>query len=243
MGDTVTGGSVNEEGVLQVRTGAIGAETTLARIIRMVESAQAAKAPIQRIVDRVSAVFVPVVLGIAALTFAGWLAWSGDWEQALISAVAVLVIACPCALGLATPTAIMAGTGVAARRGILIKDAQALELAHAVRAVAFDKTGTLTVGQPGLLAAEPAAGVDGGAHIAHRAQRACADDRFGHLAHDGAHRGQRRRRAQRHLEHPHATGHQRAGQRHGVGLALQHDDGDHGAERGQFMGIHRKVSC
>jgi Cu+-exporting ATPase len=162
VGDTVTGGSVNEEGVLQVRTGAIGAETTLARIIRMVESAQAAKAPIQRIVDRVSAVFVPVVLGIAALTFAGWLAWSGDWEQALISAVAVLVIACPCALGLATPTAIMAGTGVAARRGILIKDAEALEVAHSVTTVAFDKTGTLTEGKPSLVAVE--AGLDTQVH-------------------------------------------------------------------------------
>jgi Cu+-exporting ATPase len=158
VGETVTGGSVNEEGVLQVRTGAIGAETTLARIIRMVESAQAAKAPIQRIVDRVSAVFVPVVLGIAVLTFAGWLAWTGDWEQALISAVAVLVIACPCALGLATPTAIMAGTGVAARRGILIKDAEALEVAHSVTTVAFDKTGTLTEGKPSLVAVE--AGLD-----------------------------------------------------------------------------------
>ena len=157
-GDAVTGGAVNEEGVLQVRTGAIGAETTLARIIRLVESAQAAKAPIQRIVDRVSAVFVPVVLGIAVLTFAGWLAWSGDWEQALISAVAVLVIACPCALGLATPTAVMAGTGVAARRGILIKDAEALEVAHSVTTVAFDKTGTLTEGKPSLVAVE--AGLD-----------------------------------------------------------------------------------
>ena len=160
VGDTVTGGSINEEGVLQVRTAAVGAETTLARIIRMVESAQAAKAPIQRIVDRVSAVFVPVVLGIAVLTFVGWFAYSGDWEQALINAVAVLVIACPCALGLATPTAIMAGTGVAARRGILIKDAQALELAHSVTAVAFDKTGTLTEGKPSLVALEAAEGLD-----------------------------------------------------------------------------------
>ena len=162
VGDTVTGGSVNEEGVLQVRTGAIGAETTLARIIRMVELAQAAKAPIQRIVDRVSAVFVPVVLGIAVLTFAGWLARSGDWEQALISAVAVLVIACPCALGLATPTAIMAGTGVAARRGILIKDAEALEVAHSVTTVAFDKTGTLTEGKPSLVAVEAGPEVQAG---------------------------------------------------------------------------------
>ena len=152
VGDKVTGGAINAEGALTVRTTAIGAETTLARIIRMVESAQAARAPIQRIVDRVSAVFVPVVLGIALLTFLGWFGYAGDWEQALINAVAVLVIACPCALGLATPTAIMAGTGVAAQHGILIKDAEALEVAHAVTVVAFDKTGTLTEGKPSLAA-------------------------------------------------------------------------------------------
>ena len=159
-GAKVTGGAVNAEGLLLVRTTAIGTETTLARIIRMVESAQAAKAPIQRLVDRVSAVFVPVVLAIALVTFVGWAVYSGDWAQALINAVAVLVIACPCALGLATPTAIMVGTGVAARHGILIKDAQALELAHAVSVVAFDKTGTLTEGKPALVAVEPAVGVD-----------------------------------------------------------------------------------
>jgi P-type Cu+ transporter len=159
VGDKVTGGAINGEGVLGVRTLAVGAETTLARIIRMVESAQAAKAPIQRVVDRVSAVFVPVVLVIALLTFVGWAMATGQWEQALINAVAVLVIACPCALGLATPTAIMAGTGVAARQGILIKDAQALELAHSVTTVAFDKTGTLTEGRPSLVAVIPAAGV------------------------------------------------------------------------------------
>ena len=159
VGDRVTGGSINVEGVLTVRTSAIGAETTLARIIRMVETAQAAKAPIQRIVDRVSAVFVPVVLGIALATFLGWVGATGDWEQALINAVAVLVIACPCALGLATPTAIMVGTGVAARQGILIKDAEALEVAHSVTVVAFDKTGTLTQGKPSLAALEPADGV------------------------------------------------------------------------------------
>jgi Cu+-exporting ATPase len=158
-GDHVTGGALNAEGLLLVRTTAIGTETTLARIIRMVESAQAAKAPIQRIVDRVSAVFVPVVLGIALATFVGWAAYGGDWETALINAVAVLVIACPCALGLATPTAIMAGTGVAARHGILIKDAEALEVAHATTVVAFDKTGTLTEGKPALAAALPAPGV------------------------------------------------------------------------------------
>jgi Cu+-exporting ATPase len=165
-GDRVTGGSINGEGLLRVRTVAVGTETVLARIIRLVEDAQAAKAPIQRLVDRVSAVFVPVVLGIGVLTLLGWGLAAGDWPQAVLNAVSVLVIACPCALGLATPTAIMAGTGVAARHGILIKDAQALELAHAVRVVAFDKTGTLTVGQPGLLAAEPAAGVDRSALLA-----------------------------------------------------------------------------
>ena len=159
VGDEVTGGAINAEGLLTVRTTAIGAETTLARIIRMVESAQAGKAPIQRIVDRVSAVFVPVVLGIALATFLGWVLWTGDWEAALINAVAVLVIACPCALGLATPTAIMVGTGVAARHGILIKDAEALEVAHAVTVVAFDKTGTLTEGKPSLAAVVPAEGL------------------------------------------------------------------------------------
>jgi Cu+-exporting ATPase len=147
-GDRVTGGSINADGVLVVETQAVGTETTLARIIRMVESAQAAKAPIQRIVDRVSAVFVPVVLGIALLTVIGWLAAGGGWEQAIVNAVAVLVIACPCALGLATPAAIIAGTGVAAAHGILIKDAEALEIAQSVDTVGFDKTGTLTEGRP-----------------------------------------------------------------------------------------------
>ena len=158
VGDRVTGGSINAEGVLCVKTVAVGTETTLARVIRMVESAQTAKAPIQRIVDRVSAVFVPVVLGTALVTFLGWVAVSGNWEAALINAVAVLVIACPCALGLATPTAIMAGTGVAAQSGILIKDAQALEVAHAVTMVVFDKTGTLTEGRPSLAAVVPTVG-------------------------------------------------------------------------------------
>ena len=159
IGERVTGGSLNAEGTLTVRTLAIGAETTLARIIRMVESAQAAKAPIQRLVDQVSAVFVPVVLLIALVTFLGWVVVGGDWAHSLINAVAVLVIACPCALGLATPTAIMAGTGVAARHGILIKDAQALELAHSVTVVAFDKTGTLTEGKLTLATLVAADGV------------------------------------------------------------------------------------
>jgi P-type Cu+ transporter len=157
-GDKVTGGAINAEGLLLVRTTAVGAESTLSRIVRMVESAQARKAPIQRIVDRVSAVFVPVVLVLAALTLLGWGVATGDWEQAILNAVAVLVIACPCALGLATPTAIMAGTGVAARHGILIKDAEALELAHRIDTVAFDKTGTLTEGKPTLVAALAAPG-------------------------------------------------------------------------------------
>ncbi len=158
-GDKVTGGAINAEGLIRVRATAVGAESTLAHIVRLVESAQAAKAPIQRLVDRVSAVFVPVILGIALATFAGWWLAAGDPERAIINAVAVLVIACPCALGLATPTAIMAGTGVAARHGILIKDAEALERAHRIDVVAFDKTGTLTEGKPSVVAFEPA-GID-----------------------------------------------------------------------------------
>ena len=147
-GDKVTGGAINGEGRLLVQTRALGAESVLARIIRLVEDAQSAKAPIQKLVDKVSQVFVPVVLLIAAITLIGWLLAGASLEAALINAVAVLVIACPCALGLATPTAIMAGTGVAARYGILIKDAEALERAHSVTAVVFDKTGTLTSGTP-----------------------------------------------------------------------------------------------
>ncbi|MBB3260924.1 Cu+-exporting ATPase [Paraburkholderia bannensis] len=157
--DSVTAGSINGEGLLAVRTSAIGAETTLARIIRLVENAQAEKAPIQRLVDRVSAVFVPAILVIAALTLGGWLLAGASAETAILNAVAVLVIACPCALGLATPAAIMAGTGVAARHGVLIKDAEALETAHDVGVVAFDKTGTLTLGRPSLAAFETADGV------------------------------------------------------------------------------------
>ncbi|MBV7573927.1 heavy metal translocating P-type ATPase [Pseudomonas sp. PDM32] len=147
-GDKVTGGAINGEGRLLVRTQALGAETVLARIIRLVEDAQAAKAPIQKLVDKVSQVFVPTVLLIALATLIGWWLYGAPMETALINAVAVLVIACPCALGLATPTAIMAGTGVAARYGILIKDAEALERAHEVSSVVFDKTGTLTSGAP-----------------------------------------------------------------------------------------------
>jgi len=157
-GDRLTGGAINQEGLLVARTEAIGAETVLARIIRMVEHAQAAKAPIQRMVDQVSAVFVPVVLVLALLTLLGWGLAAGDWQVGLINAVTVMVIACPCALGLATPAAIMAGTGAGARAGILIKDAEALEVAHRVKVVAFDKTGTLTVGRPRVVALQAADG-------------------------------------------------------------------------------------
>ncbi|MEI6803478.1 MAG: heavy metal translocating P-type ATPase [Burkholderiales bacterium] len=152
-GQRLTGGAINVDARVVLQVSAVGSETVLASIIRLVEDAQAAKAPIQRLVDQVAAVFVPVVLVLALFTLLGWLWLAGvPFEQATIHAVAVLVIACPCALGLATPAAIMAGTGVAARFGILIKDAQALERAHQVDTVVFDKTGTLTLGQPRLLA-------------------------------------------------------------------------------------------
>jgi len=152
-GSHVTGGSINLDSLITVETTAIGTETTLARIVRLVEDAQTGKPEIQRLVDKVSAIFVPVVLLIALITLGTWLL-IGNWEQAIINAVSVLVIACPCALGLATPTAIMAGTGVAARHGILIKDADMLELAHRIQYVAFDKTGTLTEGKPTVLYAK-----------------------------------------------------------------------------------------
>src|SRR3546814_7116444 len=119
VGDKLTCGSINGDGLVLIETTAVGAETTLARIVRLVESAQGAKAPIQRLVDKVSAVFVPIVLGIAAVTFIGWIVAGAGVEVAILNAVAVMVIACPCALGLATPTAVMAGTGVAARAGVL----------------------------------------------------------------------------------------------------------------------------
>ena len=156
LGDRVIGGAINGEGVLLVETSAVGAQAALARIVRLVESAQAAKAPIQKQVDRVAAVFVPAVLGIAALTFLGWWFAAGRIEPAILAAVAVLVVACPCSLGLATPTAVMAGTGVAAQHGVLIRSAETLEIAQRVDTVAFDKTGTLTEGAPSIVAIEPA---------------------------------------------------------------------------------------
>lgn len=151
VADKVTGGSVNLDGVLQIRAIAVGAESTLSRIIQLVEQAQGAKAPVQALVDKISAIFVPAVLVIAFITLLGWGFITGDWVAGILNAVAVLVIACPCALGLATPAAIMAGTGSAARSGILIKDATALEQAQAVTLVVFDKTGTLTQGKPLLM--------------------------------------------------------------------------------------------
>lgn len=151
VGDFVTGGAMNGEGLIIVKTTALQANSMLSKIIQLVESAQAKKAPIQRIVDRISAIFVPAILLIALITLLSWGMISHNWELALLNAVAVLVIACPCALGLATPTSIMVGTGVAAKYGVLIKDAEALETLHSINIVAFDKTGTLTIGRPELV--------------------------------------------------------------------------------------------
>ncbi len=150
VGQSVTGGTVNGAGLIRVRTTTVGEDSTLSRIIRLVENAQAGKAPVQRLVDRISAVFVPAVLTVAVVAFLSWWFAGAGLETALIHAVSVLVIACPCALGLATPTAIVAGTGVAARAGILIKDIAALETARRIDTVVFDKTGTLTAGRPAV---------------------------------------------------------------------------------------------
>lgn len=150
-GDAVVGGSVNGEGRLHVRVTATGGKAFLGTIMRMVADAQGTKPPIQRLVDRISAIFVPVVIGIAALTILGWLIAGAGAETAIIHGVAVLVIACPCALGLATPAAIMVGTGLAAKNGILIRDPAALEAARTIDLVVFDKTGTLTEGKPRLV--------------------------------------------------------------------------------------------
>ncbi|MBU3541080.1 cation-translocating P-type ATPase [Polynucleobacter sp. UB-Tiil-W10] len=151
IGEKVIGGSLNGEGLLVIEAQAVGVESVLSKIISMVEDAQTQKAPIQKLVDQVSAIFVPSVIAIAILTgLANWF-YLDSASIAILRAVSVLVIACPCALGLATPAAIMAGTGVAARFGILIKDPQVLELAHRLNVVAFDKTGTLTAGKPRLL--------------------------------------------------------------------------------------------
>lgn len=147
-GAAVMTGTLNGDAAIEIRVRAVGADTRLARMARLVEEAQIGEAPVQKLVDRISAIFVPAILVIAAITFAVWWLWFGNAEQAMVNAVSVLVIACPCALGLATPTALVAGTGAAARAGILIRDIETLERASGIATVAFDKTGTLTAGRP-----------------------------------------------------------------------------------------------
>lgn len=158
-GDPVSGATINRDGVLHVRARRVGADTTLSRIVRMVQQAQGSKDPVQHLVDRVSSVFVPAVLAVAAITFvAGWVL-TGHPSGALTGTIAVLVIACPCALGLATPTAIMVGTGLGARAGLLFRNAEALERLHRITTLVLDKTGTLTEGQPGVTDIVPVPGV------------------------------------------------------------------------------------
>ena len=159
-GDRVSGGSINKHGYFRFEASHVGRDTALAQIIRLVEEAQGSKAPIARLADRIAAVFVPVVLGIALVTLAAWIAAGEPFADALKAAVSVLVIACPCSLGLATPTAIMVGTGRAAELGVLFKNAQALEQTEKVRCIALDKTGTLTEGTPRLTDLLPAPGAD-----------------------------------------------------------------------------------
>ncbi len=148
IGDEVIGATINKYGTFKFEATKIGKDTALAQIIKLVEDAQGSKAPVQRLADKISGIFVPVVVAIAVVTFLLWYFIGGDFTQALISAVAVLVIACPCALGLATPTAIMVGTGKGAENGILIKGGEHLERAHKLNAIVFDKTGTITKGEP-----------------------------------------------------------------------------------------------
>lgn len=158
-GDPVSGATINRDGVLHVRARRVGADTTLSRIVRMVQQAQGSKDPVQHLVDRVSAIFVPTVLAVAGLTFVtGWVL-TGHPAGALTGTIAVLVIACPCALGLATPTAIMVGTGLGARAGLLFRNAEALERVHKITTLVLDKTGTLTEGQPVVTDLLPAPGV------------------------------------------------------------------------------------
>src|SRR5512136_508696 len=150
-GDTVIGATINKEGLLKFEATQVGKNTVLAQIVRMVQEAQGSKAPIQALADKVSAYFVPAVIGLAALTFLAWIVFGHvDWTRAMINAVAVLVIACPCALGLATPTAIMVGTGKGAENGILFKNSESLERLQKINTVLLDKTGTLTRGEPAV---------------------------------------------------------------------------------------------
>ncbi len=151
IGSKLLGGALNTDSLIKMKVAALQSESTVARIIRLVQDAQAGKAPVQRMVDRVSAVFVPAVLLIAVVTFLGWNFGAHDFLSGILNAVSVLVISCPCALGLATPTSIMVGTGVAAQKGILIKDAEALENLQSIDSIIFDKTGTLTVGKPKIV--------------------------------------------------------------------------------------------
>ncbi len=157
-GDRIFAGTINQQGALRVEAEGIGSETALAGIVRLVEQAQGTHPPIQRLADRISGIFVPVVVSISILTFSGWFLFVGDFTLALINAVAVLVIACPCALGLATPTAIMVGSGLGAKSGILVRNAVALETAEKIKTVIMDKTGTLTEGKPSVTEILPAAG-------------------------------------------------------------------------------------
>ncbi|HEV3503692.1 MAG TPA: heavy metal translocating P-type ATPase, partial [Actinomycetes bacterium] len=159
-GDPVTGATVNTSGVVTVRATRVGAETALAQIVRLVEEAQASKGHIQRLADRVAGVFVPAVMAVALATFAGWALLAGDPQAGLVAAVAVLIISCPCALGLATPIAIMVGTGRGAELGVLIKGVEVLEQTRRITTVVFDKTGTLTRGEMALTDAVPAPGLD-----------------------------------------------------------------------------------
>ncbi|GAJ10319.1 unnamed protein product, partial [marine sediment metagenome] len=150
-GDKITGGTLNGEGRVKFEATRVGKDTALARIIRLVQEAQGSKAPIQALADRVAAVFVPGVIGIAFLTFILWWAMGGEFVPSMIRLVAVLVIACPCALGLATPTAIMAGTGKGAEKGMLFKNSEALEMATKLDTIVLDKTGTITMGKPSVV--------------------------------------------------------------------------------------------
>jgi len=159
-GDSVFAATVNGNGVLRCRATGVGAETLLAGIVRLVEQAQGGKPAVQRLADRISAIFVPVVVGIALATFAGWWWFGGELAPALVNSVAVLVIACPCALGLATPTAVMVGTGQGAGAGILVRNAEALEQAEQIRTLVVDKTGTLTEGRPAVLEVRTTPGVE-----------------------------------------------------------------------------------
>ncbi|MGW8263289.1 copper-exporting P-type ATPase CopA, partial [Bacillus sp. LR--39] len=156
-GDSVTGSTVNANGFLKIKAVNVGKDTALSHIIKIVEEAQGSKAPIQRLADQISGIFVPIVLGIAVLTFLIWYLWAapGDFAEAISKFIAVLVIACPCALGLATPTSIMAGSGRAAEFGILFKGGEHLEKTHRLDTIVLDKTGTVTNGKPRLTDAIP----------------------------------------------------------------------------------------